>query len=309
MTLSLLLGKKILSMALIALVGYWFAASGRFSKADTEALTRLNLFIVCPCAVFNSFQMEFSQEKFSGLLYAIFVAVVVHILYILLEMILRKPLRLSPAESATAIYSNALNLIFPIVAATLSEEMIFYCTAFVLIQTVLLWTHCKKIISGESKYRLKDMLNPNVVGILLGFVFFLCRLQLPDILGTTVANIGSMVGPVSMLSVGLIMGPMDLKATLANVRAYKAVVLRLLVFPVITVLFLRYSGIMWLHPEGSRILLVTTIAAASCCASTVPQQCKVFNNDPEFASALNTLTLFGCIVTMPLIVLLYQVLL
>lgn len=42
-------------------------------------------------------------------------------------------------------------------------------------------------------------------------------------------------------------------------------------------------------------------------ASTVTQMCQVYDNDSRYASAINVLTTIGAIVTMPLMVFMYQI--
>ena len=309
MQLSLLLGRQIISMFLIVIVGYLMVHTGKFSKTETDALARINLSIICPCAIFNSLQREFSMDRLTGLAVAIFAAIVVHILFIGVERIIRKPMHFTPAESASIMYSNALNLIIPLVSATLSDDMLFYVSAFAIVQTVLLWSHCLMIVSHQRTIRLKSILNVNIFASILGLIFYLCRLQLPSILSTTVTNIGNMVGPVSMLVIGMLIGPIDLKTVFTNKRAYLIAFFRLLVFPIIVVLVLRFSGMLKLHPDASNIYLVTILASASCTAATVPQQCQVYGDEGAYASVLNVMTLFFCIITMPFIVLVYQMLL
>ena len=64
-----------------------------------------------------------------------------------------------------------------------------------------------------------------------------------------------------------------------------------------------------LHPDAPQILLVTLLAASSCTASTIPQLAGVYGEEGAYASALSIVNLVFCIVTMPLIVFVYQFLL
>ena len=59
-------------------------------------------------------------------------------------------------------------------------------------------------------------------------------------------------------------------------------------------------------PEGEEILLIVFMAVISPVASTVTQMCQVYDNDSRYASAISVLTTLGAIVTMPLMVLVFQ---
>lgn len=306
MQISLLLGQKILSMFLMACIGFYLTRSGRMNRADVDAITRLNCLVVCPCALINAFQMEYDSQKLMGLSAAFAAAFLVNGLFILLTRILKKPFHLKPSESCTIIYPNCLNLIIPIVSATLSSDMVFYCSAYVLVQTVLIWTHARQMISGEPGFNLRHMLNPNVIAILLGFALYMTRLTLPDIPAGTISGIGNMVGPVSMLIMGMLVGFMDLKAALLRPRLYVISFLRLIVLPLSVIPVLYMSGLMKIHPDAPNIFLVTIIAASSCSASSIPQLCQLYGDDADYAGMLSAFTLIGCIFTMPLVVLIYQ---
>lgn len=76
--------------------------------------------------------------------------------------------------------------------------------------------------------------------------------------------------------------------------------------PLITMVFLKYSGLAHLAPDGSTILLISLLATATPSASTITQMAQVYGKDADYASAINVATTLLCIVSMPLIVALYQ---
>ena len=54
------------------------------------------------------------------------------------------------------------------------------------------------------------------------------------------------------------------------------------------------------------LLLIVFLAVITPSASTVTQMCQVYGNDSKYASAVNVMTTLLAIVTMPLMVLLFQ---
>ncbi len=76
--------------------------------------------------------------------------------------------------------------------------------------------------------------------------------------------------------------------------------------PGIALLLLKVSGLVNGSPDGKKILLIVFLAVITPSASTVTQMCQVYGNDSKYASAVNVMTTLLAIVTMPLMVVLFQ---
>ena len=116
-----------------------------------------------------------------------------------------KVLKLDGVEETSLIYSNAGNLIIPIVTAILGKEWVIYTSAFLSVQLFLLWSHAKMKLCGEKGIDLKKILtNINMIAIFAGVLLFLLRIQLPAPVQDAVDSISSMVGPMGMLILGML---------------------------------------------------------------------------------------------------------
>ena len=58
----------------------------------------------------------------------------------------------TPIEKATIIYSNSGNLIIPLVGAILGNEWVIYSSGYMVVQTILLWTHAKSLVCNEPSF-------------------------------------------------------------------------------------------------------------------------------------------------------------
>ena len=119
-------------------------------------------------------------------------------------------------------------------------------------------------------------------------------------------NEGSMIGPASMIVTGMLIAEMNLRNIFENVKVYFISFLRLVVIPVISLAILKISGLVNIHPDGKKLLLIVFLAVITPSASTITQMCQVYGNDSKYASAINVMTTLLSIITMPLMVLLYQ---
>ena len=104
---------KIMSMALMMAMGIILVKSGIAKSQDSKPLSMLSVYLIMPCVVFKSFQVDFTPDVQRGLLLALIGAVAAELLLILLNEPAKRLLRLDPIEQASVIYTNAGNLIIP----------------------------------------------------------------------------------------------------------------------------------------------------------------------------------------------------
>ena len=103
MELSILLFGQMVSMMLMILMGFAAVKAKLVTSNQSQVLSALTLYIIVPCVVINSFQIEFSREKMNGLLLAAGFAVLMHVLFILAVSALGKRWKLSSIEKASMI--------------------------------------------------------------------------------------------------------------------------------------------------------------------------------------------------------------
>ena len=150
--ISLILAKKILSLFLVMALGIVLVRCGIVRSRDSKVLSMISLYLVMPCVIISSFQVKYQPEILNGLLLALATAVLLHLVLIVVVGFLGKVLKLDGVEEISLIYSNAGNLIIPIVTAILGKEWVIYTSAFLSVQLFLLWSHAKmKQCAGLEK--------------------------------------------------------------------------------------------------------------------------------------------------------------
>ena len=171
MQISLLLMQQIAQLFLILLMGYAVVKTGLLKASDSKVLSVVFVYLVMPCVVLNAFQIKDTPEIRTGLLYSMGIAVGMHVVFLLLNALFRKALKLDAVEQVNIIYSNAAALVIPIVQALLGEEYVVYSCAFVIVQLVLLWTHASACLQGSAQLEWRKLLtNVNLIAIAAGAV-------------------------------------------------------------------------------------------------------------------------------------------
>lgn len=304
--ISLLLVRKIVQLFLIMILGYVMVKLKVVKSEESVVLSKISLYLIMPSVILSAFQVDFKQEIRDGLMLAFVAAVAIHILLLIIGHVSGRLFNFEEIDIASIIYSNAGNLIIPIVTAVLGPEWVIYSTAFVSVQLIFLWTHCKLMFSKEKKPNLrKIILNINMIAIFLGVLSMLSGIRLPAMLNETLGSIGTMIGPFGMLITGMIVAGMDLKQIFTSKKVYVITFYRMILCPAIILLLLKLSNADSLIDNGMEILLITFLATVTPAASTVTQFAQVHNKDAEYAGAINIMTTLVCIVTMPIFVILY----
>lgn len=305
--ITLLLCRQIIQMFLWIFLGWLLVRLRLLKSSDSQVLSVVCLYLIYPCIIVNAFQMERTDDLVHSLMLSLSAAVGVHLFMFLLERLLRRPLHLNAVESASVLYPNTGNFVIPLVTAVLGKEWVIYSNMFIIVQLFFMWSHGRILLSGEKQISLKKIfLNVNVISAFVGTALFILNLPLPTLLSDTMDAIGGMVGPISMFVAGMLIASVDVKQLLRTLSIWKVAVLRLVVIPLSVMLVLKYSGAAGLVPEGETILLITLLATSTPSASSVTQIAQVYGKNSEYASAINGMTTLLCILTMPLVVLLYQ---
>jgi len=309
MEISLLLMQQITELFLMIFMGYVIVKAGLLKGEDSKVISKIVLYLIIPCVIINAFQVDYTSEKVQGLLLAFAASVMLQVLLLIIVWGAGR-MGLNEVEKASVYYSNAGNLIMPIVTFVLGQEWVLYGCVFMSVQIVFVWSHGKWVLSRQSKIDWKKiLLNINMVAVFAGVFLFFTKIRLPQILNQTFGSVGSMIGPASMMVTGMLIAEMSLKDIFTNGRVYFITFLRLIAVPAVALLLLKVSGLVNGSPDGKKLLLIVFLAVITPSASTITQMCQVYGNDSQYASAINVMTTLFSIVTMPLMVLLFQMIL
>ena len=301
MEISILLIEQICSLVLMGLSGYWLRRSGIMGHEASMGLTVACVYVCMPCTLFESFQTDITSERLAGFLYAVLAVAAIQAVFFLVMGIVKRIFSFSAIESTSIIYSNAGNLIIPLVTGVFGPEYIFYTGAYLFVQNALLWSHAQMRIGGTKQASWKKIfLHPCILSIFAGMFFLVMRWSLPSVADTAFVSMSACIGPLSMLTIGILIAEIDLKGMFVNRRIYMVAVFRLLIYPLLAI---GTAFCIWkLFPAQVNpvVYLIVVMGACGPAATSLTQMAQMFDNDPGYASSINVLTTFGSIVTMPL---------
>ena len=331
---------KILSLLVLLGAGVVLVRTKLLKKEDSVALSKISVFLLSPCVIVSSFSMQVDGQAGHNLLLCFFYAILANFLFLFLGTFLKKPLHLSPVEEMSLEYTNCGNFVLPIVAGVLGEEYLLYVSAYITVYNLLVWTHgihlfqerdknspeacsnkdyfkkacskegyCKaghskeEYSNGEHKANalFKILFNPNILAILFGVFLFFTKISLPAPLSLAISDLGKMIGPISMLITGIVLGTMSFKKILSYRRIYMITAFRLLLFPSIYLLLISILSRIEGFLDKPVLFLVTFLSAMAPSAANVSQFAILYGKEEEYASCINIFTTLCTILSMPIL--------
>ena len=295
---------QVLILAVIVSVGFIGDRVGFFTEKTARGCNDLLFYIITPALIINSFaSIEFSKENASGFLTECLLCAAFHALAITVSLfVFNKGDRDKNAVfKYSTVYGNMGFMGIPLSQAIMQtvtgngEIGVFYCSAAMIVFNIFSFTHGVMIMSGKGgKFDAKKLvLNPGVIGIILGAPIFLLGINLPEIIKTPIMHLGNMNTPLAMVLFGTYLSKSDFKTMFRQGNIYITAVLKLVVLPLAAILGFYLAGV-----RGS-ILIVASVFVSAPTATNTSMFAAKFGRDTALASQTTGLVSILAILTMP----------
>lgn len=301
MEYSILVLKQAVIMILICVIGMICYKTNIITKSVQKYFSSLVLKVVMPCLIITSFQIDLSPEVMDGLIKAVILSVISHIVMILTSnLIIRKSGKREYAiERFSLVYTNCGYMGIPLIEGVLGAEGVIYATVYMIVFNVLVWSH--GVIVMRNKFSPRDLLtvlkSPTMISIGVGLIFLMSGLRLPYIISKPLSYVASMNTPLPMLIAGVTIAQQSFFDTIKDFRAIFISAIRMLILPVIVFFVIR-----WI-PCSDEVFL-STILSVSCPSAAVGTLFAIeYNKNAAYASRIFAITTVASSITMPLIIL------
>ena len=291
---------------ILILVGYFTVKKGMFTKESLGSITSFLLYIVTPCLIVSSF-LSAESGKLDG--WTLLLAVVLPALSIVISIAVsylffrREPLGRRRVLRFSTVFCNVGFMGIPLVEGIVGSEGVLYGSFFIAVFNIFCWTY-GYVMMGGGKVRLKALLlNPGVIGIVIGLPLYLLDVPVPALFVEPVELISALNTPLAMIVVGGYIAQVKLRAFVSDLAVYKMAVLRLVVAP------LLYLVLVWLLRPDETLLMSTVIQAATPVAANCVLFAVQYDSDAELASKSVAVSTALSVVTIPLLTVLVQALL
>ena len=296
----LTVSEQVFILFILIAVGFVCGKTKLITESGSKVMADVVLYFVTPCVIISAFQREFDATMLIKLLVSVLASAIILFCSVIVAQLIYKKQERSRAcvlKFAT-VFSNCGFMSLPLQQALLGEDGVFYGASFVAIFNVFVWTYGLRTMKGkEDKASLsKVLLNPGIIGTLLGIILFVCSITLPKIVAQPINYLAALNTPVPMLIIGFYLSSANLKKAFTDFWAYVAMALRLIVLPLVTLFVLLLCGI-----KGSMLVSLVISVSAPIAAITTMMSAK-FGHDTELSVSIVSASTLLSLITMLLIV-------
>ena len=226
--------QQLLVLYIFLLLGFFFGKWKKEQQNHTGILSFLLVNLFLPAKVFNTFSKNFTKSYITENGKTIIVSVSLLLFLVVFSLLIAKLLTKDKYEQKVYRYSltlaNYAYMGYALCESIFGEsgltDLILFCIPF----AIYTYTFGYAMLTGNGN-TLKKLLNPMTGAIILGIVFGLTGLELPNVLTSVLSSSSACVAPLSMLLVGITLSAFKIRALVCDVKAYILVAIRLLVIP------------------------------------------------------------------------------
>jgi predicted permease len=273
-----------------------------------KSLTRMLLLVVSPVLIIYSFQLKFDDALLHGLIISAASAVGAHVLAIILARLVfnnhtadderRRVLRYG------TIFSNCGFIGIPLLSSIMGTKGVFYASVYIAVFSFFSWTYGVAIFTGklDRKALLKIVINPNIIAIVIGLIFFCFSIKIPALLYDSMSYIFNLNTPLAMIVIGARVAQLDLRTVFTDVWIWPGTLLKNILLPLVSIFILHLAGV-------SGVLMLACLVPIACpVAGNTVLFPDLYDIDTKFASRLICVSTLFSVVTIPLLVYIVSVL-
>ena len=266
---------QVIILFILIIIGVILAKTKVLGENGVKNMTDLVLYTVTPCVIVKSFIREFDAAALKNLLLSFLIAILSHIGFILISRILIR----DKDESNQAvlqfgtIFSNCGFMSIPLQQALLGDTGVFYCSSYIAIFQLFIWSYGILTMSGDKKYVTpkKLIINPGLIGLGVGLVIFLLSIPIPKIIAEPISYMASLNTPLPMIVIGYHLAHSKLIEGIKNFKCLYAIFIKLFLFPLLTLGVMYVCGVRGNLLTTDGLVEIITLLLGS---AVVPKDCR-----------------------------------
>ena len=282
---------------LLMALGFIIAKKRILDKSAFSGLNKFVLFLSLPSLTFAKLQRDALPGQMGELLQTFLLATAsmllcgaIAVLYTRGQTQKRRSVFIH-----MAMFSNCGYMGYPLIIAALGEEKLIYAVMYVASFSLLTWTVGVYLYAGKAGLSVKKLLlNPTLIAVTLGTLFFALSIRIPQILLSAMNMLGDTTTPLSMVIIGGLLAELTLPDMKDGMMLFSCL-MRLVVFP------LAVLGILTLLQVPRGVLEGVFICTAMPGSAATAMQAEFFHSDGLTASRGVAVSTALSVITIPLI--------
>lgn len=286
---------QVVTLFLMMGVGFAFAKLKWFSKETSNQCTQLILYAVGTCIIITKLQIDCTPETMRTMGKAALGMALTYVVMIPLSQLLfrREAKDTAVVRRFGMTYANNSFMGLPLLAGVLGDDALLFGVISMLVFFTFQWTHGVLIYGGKLSLK-KAVLNPGIIAILIGLLFFFTGFRIPAPVFNAMEFMGDLNTPLAMVIIGAQMARSNILDVLKKPKLYLTAAIKLVFVPAITIF----------------LLLPLKLSPLSYCACVILSACptagvtsmfaQMFRRDETTAAQMVTLSTLLSVITLPI---------
>ena len=262
--------QSIVPIIVIIILGYFLQVRGWFQESFGNDLSKLIMNVAMPVAIFTSVLKYLTLDKLISLSGGLLYTFIAFILGYLAAFIAVKVFRVRPGRRGTMI------------------------NTFVNANTIFIGLPLNIALFGNNW---KKLFPAPLLGFLVALVFLVLRIPVPSFAESTLAYIGSLTTPLSLVYIGIVLAKAGLKTIRFDKDTIITLVGRFILAPVIMLLVLKFFSPNMVAPEFRTFM----IQSATPALAVLPILANQGKGDVEFSTNVVTLSTVLFVIVVPIL--------
>lgn len=290
-----------LELVIIMVIGYGLAFFKLLDKSFSDKLSWLVVNISMPMLIIASVLGKEGNLK-DVLIYlgygTAFYIVSMPIAYICCKLLFVRKKNMGTYQFML-IFSNCSFMGYPIAAAVLGGDSVFYMSIFNIPFNILAFSYGIFLLaSGGEKgtgFNPAKLINPGIISSILAVIIYAFGIDFPTFIGNTFSSVGGLTTPLSMLVLGVSLAQLPVSELFNEIRLYPISIIRLVGLPILTYYVMRiFTG-------DPMMLGVATVTAGMPVASMTVMLTTLYGGNVKLASVGVFITTIMSVVSVPLV--------
>ena len=147
---------------------------------------------------------------------------------------------------------------------------------------------------GNKGIDMKAVMSPGFLSVILGLLIFAFQIPLPDCIGQVLEYMSDAVTPIAMFLLGAQLAEINFKEVLSNRKILEVMGLRLLAVPAVVtvILYIFFPG----HALANQVIVMMSAMPTAACLAIFS---RTYQLDYKFATTCTMSTTFGLLATLP----------
>ena len=120
---------------------------------------------------------------------------------------------------------------YPLIEGVFGTEMLFKMMLFVIPFNITIYTYGIYILNPKHEMSFKGIMNPSIIGMIVGIVLGLTGIKLPPFLSEIISSAKACMSPSAMILTGFVLAAIPLGPVLLNCKAYLSALVRGILIP------------------------------------------------------------------------------